>query len=83
VLNQVSEMRASWLILNSLLLLAGCVSRQQIEKSRADVSNLEQERRSRAIREQCIDSGAIPGTAAYLECRMRLEKPGPQPKTQH
>lgn len=73
-------MRLPWPILFSILLLAGCVSRQQIEKTRADLSNLEQERRARAIREQCIESGAIPGTAAYLECRLRLEKPRPQQK---
>jgi hypothetical protein len=77
---QGSAMRLPWPILISILLLAGCVSRQQIEKTRADFSNLRQERRARDIREQCIDSGAVPGTAAYLECRMRLEKP--QPKTQ-
>jgi hypothetical protein len=75
-------MRSPWPILFSTLLLAGCVSGQQIEKVRADLSNLEQARRARAIREQCIGSGAIPGTAAYVECRMRLEKPAPRQKTQ-
>ncbi len=71
-------MRLPWPIMLSILLLAGCVSRQQIEKTRTDASNLEQERRARDIREQCIGSGAIPGTAAYLDCQMRLAKPPPQ-----
>ena len=71
-------MRASWPILFSILVVAGCVSRQQIEKTRTDASNLEQERRVRDIREQCIGSGAVPGTGAYLECQMRLAKPPPQ-----
>ncbi len=76
-------MRSPNVILFSMLLLAGCVSHRQIEKTRADASNLEQERRARDIREQCIDSGAIPGTAAYLECQMRLSKPPPQKKPPH
>ena len=59
----------------SLFLLGGCVSRRQIEKARTDISNLEQARHERDIRERCLESGAIPGTAAYLDCEMKLRKP--------
>lgn len=67
-----------WLpVFLSLLLLAGCVSRRQIERARTELSNLEKARHEREIRERCLESGAIPGSAAYLDCEMNLRKPPP------
>jgi hypothetical protein len=58
-------------------MLAGCVSPKQIEKTKGDASNYMQQQRARDIRERCMNDGAMPGTSAYLECRLRLEKAAP------
>ena len=54
-------------------LFAGCVSAHQIQKARSDAAIYGEQQRARAIREHCIDSGAIPGTTAYLECRLKAK----------
>jgi hypothetical protein len=54
-----------------LLLLSGCVSSRQVQKTRDDAAIYGEQRRARAIREHCIDSGAMPGTPAYLECQLK------------
>jgi hypothetical protein len=66
-----------WLGPAALLLLAGCVSPKQIEKTKSDASNYIQQQHARDIRERCMSDGAVPGTPAYLECRLRLEKAAP------
>lgn len=66
-----------WLGPASILLLAGCVSPKQIEKTKSDASNYVQQQRARDIRERCMNDGAMPGTPAYLECRLRLERAAP------
>ena len=64
-----------WLTIGLALLLAGCVAPRQIEKARSDMSVYREQQRARDIRERCMDSGAMPGTPAYLECQLKLEKP--------
>lgn len=61
-------------ILGFALLLAGCVSAHQIQKTRNDAAVYGEQQRARAVREHCIDSGAIPGTTAYLECQLKSAK---------
>ncbi len=61
-------------VLGLALLLAGCVSARQIQKTRSDAAIYGEQQRARAIREHCIDSGAIPGTTAYLECQLKSAK---------
>lgn len=56
------------------LLLAGCVSAHQVEKTRNDAVIYGEQRRARDIREHCIDSGAMPGTTAYLHCQIKSAK---------
>jgi len=56
------------------LLLAGCVSPRQIQKTRSDAAIYGEQQRARAIREHCIDGGAMPGTTAYLECQLKSAK---------
>lgn len=56
------------------LLLAGCVSAHQVEKTRNDAAIYGEQKRVRDIRERCIDSGAMPGTTAYLECQLKSKK---------
>lgn len=60
--------------LGIFLLLAGCVSAHQVEKTRNDAAIYGEQRRARDIREHCIDSGAMPGTTAYLECQLKSAK---------
>lgn len=60
--------------LGLVLLLGGCVSAHQIQKTRGDAAIYGEQQRARAIREHCIDSGAIPGTPAYLECQLKAAK---------
>ena len=60
--------------LGLFLLLAGCISAHQIEKTRNDAAIYGAQRRARDIREHCIDSGAMPGTTAYLECQLKSAK---------
>jgi hypothetical protein len=67
-----------WSGLAVILLLAGCVSSKQIEKTKTDASSYLQQKRARDARERCMDDGAMPGTPAYLECQLRLEKSAPQ-----
>jgi hypothetical protein len=67
-----------WLGVASILLLAGCVSPKQIEKTKTDASSYSQQQHARDVRERCMDDGAMPGTTAYLECQLRLEKSTPQ-----
>jgi hypothetical protein len=66
-----------WLLIGVVLLLAGCVAPRQIEKARTDMSVYRQQQRAKDIRERCIDGGAMPGTPAYLECQLNLEKSVP------
>ena len=54
-----------------LVLLAGCVSARQIQKTRNDAAIYNEQQRAREVREHCIDGGAMPGTTAYLECRLK------------
>lgn len=54
-----------------LALLSGCVSSRQVQKTREDAAIYGEQQRARAIREHCIDSGAMPGTTAYLECQLK------------
>jgi hypothetical protein len=54
-----------------LALLAGCVSPRQIQKTRDDAAVYGDQQRAREVREHCIDSGSMPGTTAYLECRLK------------
>lgn len=56
------------------LLLGGCVSAHQIQKTRSDAAIYGEQQRARAVREHCIDSGAIPGTTAYLKCQLKAAK---------
>jgi hypothetical protein len=67
-----------WSGLAAALLLAGCVSSKQIEKTKTDAASYLQQQRARDIRERCMDDGAMPGTPAYLECQLRLEKSAPR-----
>jgi hypothetical protein len=67
-----------WLGVTSILLLAGCVSPKQIEKTKTDASSYVQQQHARDVRERCMDDGAMPGTLAYLDCQLRLEKSTPQ-----
>ena len=60
--------------LSLALLLAGCVSAHQIQKTRSDAAIYGEQKRARAIREHCIDGGAMPGTTAYLECQLKSAK---------
>jgi hypothetical protein len=55
-------------------LLVGCVSAHQIQKTRSDAAIYGEQQRARAIREHCIDRGAIPGTTAYLECQLKATR---------
>jgi len=52
-------------------LLAGCVPARQIQKARDDAAIYGEQQRARAVREHCMDGGAMPGTTAYLECRLK------------
>ena len=61
-------------VLGFALLLTGCISAHQIQKTRNDAAVYGEQQRARAIREHCIDSGAIPGTTAYLECQLKSTK---------
>jgi len=61
-------------VLSVALLLGGCISAHQIQKTRDDAAIYGEQKRARAIREHCIDSGAIPGTTAYLECELKSAK---------
>ncbi|MBS0280037.1 MAG: hypothetical protein JSR25_02670 [Proteobacteria bacterium] len=54
-----------------LALLSGCVSSRQVQKTREDAAIYGEQQRARAVREHCIDSGAMPGTTAYLECQLK------------
>ena len=54
-----------------LAFLAGCVSPRQIQKTRDDAAIYGEQQRARAVRERCIDGGAMPGTTAYLECQLK------------
>lgn len=58
-------------VLSLALLVSGCVSAHQIEKTRNDAAIYGEQQRARAIREHCIDSSAMPGTTAYLECQLK------------
>ncbi len=62
----------------SVLLLCGCVSAHQIQKTRTDAAMYGAQQRARETREQCIDKGAMPGTTAYLECQLKSAKPAKQ-----
>jgi hypothetical protein len=62
------------LALGFFLLLAGCVPAHQIQKTKADAAIYGEQRRAREVREHCIDSGALPGTTAYLECQLKSTK---------
>ena len=67
-----------WPGLAAIFLLAGCVSSKQIEKTKTDAASYLQQQHARDIREHCMDEGAMPGTPAYLECQLRLEKTEPR-----
>ena len=56
------------------LLLGGCVSARQIQKTRSDAAIYGEQQRAREVRERCIDNGAMPGTTAYLECQLKSAK---------
>lgn len=71
---QISSRLALVSALGLILLLGGCVSARQIQKTRSDAAIYGEQQRARAIREHCIDSGAMPGTTAYLECQMKSAK---------
>ncbi len=72
-----------WLMLACAQLLAGCVAPGQFEKARSDVSIYAEQKRERESMERCMDGGAMPGTPAYLECRLKLENPAPQKQPAH
>lgn len=72
-----------WLMVACALLLAGCVAPRQLEKARTDASIYAEQQRARENRERCMDEGAMPGTAAYLECQLKLENPAPQKQPAH
>jgi hypothetical protein len=67
-------LRIQWPILSVVLLLCGCVTPHQIQKTRTDAAIYGEQQRARDVREHCIDSGAIPGTTAYLECQLKSSK---------
>jgi hypothetical protein len=50
------------------------VTPHQIQKTRTDAAIYGEQQRARDVREHCIDSGAIPGTTAYLECQLKSSK---------
>ncbi len=60
-------------VLGFVLLLAGCVPAQQIQKTRTDAAIYSGQQRAREIRERCIDGGAMPGTTAYLQCELKAK----------
>lgn len=60
-------------VLSSALLLGGCVPARQIQKTRNDAAVYGEQQRARSVREHCIDGGAMPGTTAYLECRLKAK----------
>jgi len=57
--------------LGLVLLVGGCVPARQIQKTRDDAAIYGEQQRARAVRERCIDGGAMPGTTAYLECQLK------------
>jgi hypothetical protein len=61
-------------VLGLAFLPAGCISARQIQKTRNDAAMYGEQQRARAVREHCIDNGAIPGTTAYLECQLKAGK---------
>jgi len=72
-----AQIRSPWRALTFpglVLLLAGCVSARQIQKTQSDAAIYGEQQRARAIREHCIDKGAMPGTTAYLECQLKSAK---------
>lgn len=71
---QISSRLALVSALGLVLLLGGCVSARQIQKTRSDAAIYSEQQRARAIREHCIDNGAMPGTTAYLECQLKSAK---------
>lgn len=60
-------------VMSFVLLLAGCVPAQQIQKTRTDAAIYNGQQRAREIRERCIDGGAMPGTTAYLQCELKAK----------
>jgi hypothetical protein len=68
------NLRLRWSGLGLVFLLCGCVSAHQIQKTRGDAVIYGEQQRAREIRERCIDRGAMPGTTAYLECRLKSAK---------
>lgn len=71
---QIDSRSRALMALGLALLLGGCVSAHQIQKTRSDAAIYGEQQRARAVREHCIDSGAIPGTTAYLECQLKAAK---------
>jgi hypothetical protein len=69
-----AQIGSPWRVLGFALLLAGCVSARQIQKTQSDAAIYGEQQRARAIREHCIDKGAMPGTTAYLECQLKSAK---------
>jgi outer membrane murein-binding lipoprotein Lpp len=56
-----------------ILCLAGCVSPQKIDKTRADMDTFNAERQARDANQQCSET-AMPGTVEHLACRMAKTK---------
>lgn len=71
---QIDSRSRALAALGVALLLGGCVSAHQIQKTRSDAAIYGEQQLARAVREHCIDSGAIPGTTAYLECQLKAAK---------
>jgi hypothetical protein len=55
--------------LGCVLLLAGCVSPDKVQKTRADAAQFDAELQARRSNEQCSQT-AMPGTPEHLACRL-------------
>jgi hypothetical protein len=66
-------MMRSVLVIAVLAPLAGCISPQKIEKTRADATTFAVERQARDANQQCSET-AMPGTVEHLTCRLAKTK---------
>lgn len=66
---------AGLFLLLCVLSLAGCLSSQKLHRAQGDFATYSEQARQEEIERRCADEGAMPGTPAALECRMRLNKP--------